>query len=245
MLYYQSNVNESKKKIASRLAKIWATPDFTSFFALFSKRPPLKIKKGQIIFYEGDQPDKLYFIKDGYVKLYHPSEEGRDAIIYLYGPGTMLGVRALTSEDRSLKHNAEAITNVEIITIPRTEYLEIVEEHPEYLVDLLHIFIERLNHTEQRLEGFILTDSISRVASFLSECAKRFGVKKNNHIVIPIPLTHQRISEFVGSFRETVTVAISKLEKEKIIEVEKGKVKILNLDKLANYDKQRTHKGKM
>lgn len=108
----------------------------------------------------------------------------------------------------------------------RKEYLSLALEHPENLLDLLHVFIERLNYTERKLEGFILTDATARVANFLADCAKRFGP------VLPLPLTHQRIAEFVGSFRETVTVALNRLQKEKILKVDRGKITILNLKKL-------------
>lgn len=219
-------------KLRNRLNRIWQEPDFVSFFETYSKRPAIHVKAGNTFFYEGDEPDRLYFIKKGYVKLHHLSEEGKDTIIYLYGPGTILGVRALTSEDKALKHNAQAITDVTVISLARKDYLDIIEQHPEYLIDLLHVFIDRLNHTERKLEGFIMTDSTARVADFLAECAHRFGVKKDGMIALPIPLTHQRIAEFVGAFRETVTLAIRRLEKEGAISVKRGEIIIQNLAKL-------------
>lgn len=224
--------------LKARLDKIWQQPDFTSFFAKYSKRPPLTIKKGNIIFYEGDQPERLYFIKEGFVKIYHMSEEGRDAIIYLYGPGSALGIRALTSQDRCLKHTAEAVTDVKIITIARSEYLSAVEEHPEYLIDLLHLFVERLNHTEKKLEGFILANTEARLANFLSDFAVRFGIKKDGKILLPIPLTHQLIAEFIGSVRETVTIAINRLVKENIIGPQHSKITVLDLKKLTHRAKK-------
>lgn len=222
-------MQDPEQKLKERLEKIWKAPDFTSFFQKYAKRPPLNIKKGNIIFYQGDQPDRIYFIKEGFVKLYRMSEEGRDSVIYLYGPGSILGVRALTSQDERLRHSAEAITDVKIITMSRREYLDLAFKHPEFLLDLLHVFIERLNYTERKLEGFILTDATARVANFLADCAKRFGP------VLPLPLTHQLIADFVGSFRETVTVALNRLQKEKILKIDRGKITILNLKKLHEH----------
>jgi CRP/FNR family transcriptional regulator len=218
--------------LSARLNSLWKGPDFLTFFGKYAKRPPLKLKKGATVFYQGDQPDKIYFIKKGYVKMFRVSESGRDSIIYLYGPGSLLGVRALTSKDEALRHDAEALTDAEIVTITRKDYLEILSQHPEYIVDLLHVFIGRLNYTERKLEGFVLTDTLSRVSNFLADCGNRFGVKKGKDIILPLPLTHQRIADFVGAFRETVTIAINKLEDEKIITVEKGVVTIHNMKKL-------------
>ena len=219
-------------KFIKRLEKISHPPDFFSFFENFSKRPSLKIKKGNTLFYEGDEPGKLYLIKSGFVKLYKMSPEGRSTIIYLYGPGSILAIRAVTTAEKRLRHTAEAITDLEVITIPEKDYLEAVSNNPEYLVDLLYVFIDRLNHTERRLEGFILTDAMTRVASFLYDLVIRFGIKKDGKIELPLSLTHQTISEFVGSFRETVTVAINRLKKEGILEDKRGKIIILNLQKL-------------
>ena len=230
----------NNQKLHERLSKIWEKPDFVSFFEKVVKKKPHFVKKGTVLFNYGDETGKLFFIKDGFVKMYRLSEDGRETIIYLYGPGNMLGVRALTSSDEAYSHTAEALTDMQIIAISRKEYLEILASNPEYIIDLLHIFISRLNYTERRLEGFITTDTTTRVANFLSDiarrfCKKDFYAKTNKKITLPVKLTHQRISEFVGSVRETVTEAMAKLEKEKILETKNGKITILNLKKLDDY----------
>ncbi len=225
----QNTINMNLKK---RFSRIWESPDFLPLISKFKDRPTLQIKKGNVVFYEGDEPGKLYFIKKGFVKMYRMSPEGRSTVIYLSGPGSLLGVRALTFPDKRLKHTAETLTDVEIVTIPEKDYLETLTESPEHIIDLLHVFIDRLNHTERKLEGFILTDTTARVASFLADTADRFGDAKNGTVIIPLTLTHQTIAEFVGAFRETVTVAMQRLKKEKILEDDRGKIKIINLKKL-------------
>lgn len=222
-------------KLRSRLINIWQRPDFVKFFSEFVKTPPHLVKKGTILFNEGDPLERLYFIKEGFVKLYRLSNEGRETTIYLYGPGSVLGVRALTSEDESAKHYAEALTDLEVASITRKEYFEILSENPEYLVDLLHIFISRLNYTEKKLEGFIITDTTARLAYFLSDCVQRFCKGRLPPIEIPLPLTHQRLAEFIGSLRETVSLSVAKLEKEGVLKIDRGKVTILDLKKLGKH----------
>lgn len=226
---------DKNRKLKLRLEKIWEKPDFYSFFQKFVSNPPHLVKKGTVLFNEGDPLERLYFIKEGFVKLYRLSDEGRDTTIYLYGPGSILGVRALTSEDESAKHYAEALTDLQIINIKRKEYFEITSENPEYLVDLLHIFISRLNYTEKKLEGFIITDTTARLAYFLADCVQRFCKNKKEPIRLPIPLTHQRLAEFIGALRETVSLSVAKLEKEGVLKIDRGKVTILDLKKLNKY----------
>lgn len=223
---------DTTRPLSQRLLRIWEHPNFEEFFSKYSKRPILKIRKGATIFYEGDEPNKIYFVKKGFVKLYRVGKNGRDSVLYLYGPGGILGIRALTSKDEILKHSADALTDVEIITLSRDDYFKIVSENPEYLVDLLHLFIQRLNYTERKLEGFVVKDTTARVAYFLLDCALRFGEKKGPTTVLPVPLTHQRVAEFVGAFRETATVALNKLIDDKVITSERGIITILSMQKL-------------
>lgn len=228
-------MDEKAKKVKDRFEKIWQSPDFSSFFETNSKRPAYTLKKNTIIFNEGEPLDKLYYIKEGYIKLYRLSDQGRESTIYLYGPGHFLGVRALTSQDECARHNAETITEAKIITMTRKEYLELIAQSPEYLIDLLQVFINRLNYTEKKLEGFILTDTLARVSFFIADCVNRFAKDKKTPIKLPFPLTHQRIAEFVGSFRETITLAVNKLQKEGVLKIDHGKVTILDLNKLNKY----------
>ena len=223
---------DSKEAILKRLSALWQAGDFFAFFGKFNKRASYLVKKGTIIFNEGEPLDRVFFIEAGFVKLYRLSKEGRETTIYLYGPGQILGIRALTSEDECARHYAEAITDLKVMSIKRSEYFQILSEHPEYLVDLLHVFIDRLNYTERKLEGFIITDVVSRIAYFIYDLAVRFCDTEGKQIELPLQLTHQRIAEFVGSTRETVTVAMHKLEKDKILEDSRGKIIILDLNGL-------------
>lgn len=228
-------MDEADGKLGKRVRAIWEEPKFDLFFKHFSKNTPRFIKKGTVLFNEGDELDKVYFIYKGFVKLYRLSSEGRETTIYLYGPGHILGVRALTSEDICARHFAEAITDLEIITIKRDDYLEAVTKNPEYLLDLLYVFIDRLNYTERKLEGFIITDVTSRTAYFLLDVANRFCKGKTKNFELPLSLTHQRIAEFVGTFRETVTLALNKLQKAEVLKDDRGKITILNTIKLTKF----------
>lgn len=218
--------------LKKRLDKIWEPPDFTRYFEDIAKRKPHLVRKGSLIFNEGDPLGRLYFIKEGFVKLYRLTSEGRDGTTYLLGPGNVIGLRALLSEDESAKHHAEALTDAQIMTISKREYFDEIAKRPELLVDLMHAYIQRLDYTEQKLVGFMFSDAVARIAHFLFNTYQRFGKREAKHIILPVPLTHQLIADFTGAFRETVSVAIKKLEQEKIIESEKGKITILNLQKL-------------
>jgi CRP/FNR family transcriptional regulator len=219
----------------ARLSHIWESPNFFSLVAAI-KRPPVSIKKGRILFSDGDVLERLHYIQEGFVKLYRVSEEGKETISYLYGPGYVVGLRALLSKDKIAKHNAEALTDLKVISISHGEYFDIVSKYPAFIIDLTHYFMDRLESTERTIEGFIATDVATRVAYFLLDFATRFSkTTKSQAVILPLPLTHQRIAEFIGSSREAVTLSIQRLEKDGVLTIEKGKVTINKLLKLQKY----------
>ena len=224
-----------KIKLQERLERIWDPADFTTLFSTPNSPPIQFAKKGTILFNTGDPLGRLYLIKEGYIKIYRLSEEGRETTSYLLGPGQLLGIRTLLSKDDRTMHTAEAITNLKVQTISRRECFERITNDPEILIELLQSFRDRLALTEKKFESFVYASTTPRVAIFLSDCAEKFGIKKGKGILIGLELTHQRIAEFVGAFRETVTLAIHRLEDEGIIQVERRKVTVLNLDRLNNY----------
>ena len=223
-----------KLNIAKRLEKIWAIPNLYSFFNKYSKTKPHLVKKGTVLFNSGDPLGGIYFIKSGFIKLYRVSDDGRETVIYLTGPGNLLGLRALISKDARARHYTEALTDCQIINMTKDELFKILSAHPEHLVDLGYAFIERLNHAERRVEGFISSDTKERIANFLLDITLRFGKKTEKNILIPLPLTHQRIAEFVGAYRETVTLAVNELEQEGVIKNQRGKIIITNLRRLKS-----------
>lgn len=77
-------------------------------------------------------------------------------------------------------------------------------------------------------------DSYHRVIAALVLATKRFGVENaKNNVIIKLPLTHQKIADAAGITRETVSLAMEKLEKKKIISY-KGHILMINNVKALN-----------
>lgn len=220
---YNTNVTDLKKP-----------PDFSSFFKNSFKSPIRKIKKRTILFSDGDRLERTYLIQEGFVKLYRMSDEGKDTIAYLYGPGYVVGLRALLSSENIAKHNAEALTDLKVISVAHKEYFEILKKNPVFLSDLTHYFMDRLEYAEKTIEMFVSMNVKARIAHFLLDFAENYELEGNGRIIFPLTFSHQLIADCVGSSRETVSIAMSNLKKRKIVADSRGKIRILNIKKLRN-----------
>lgn len=222
----------STKQPQPKITDIRQPPDFTSFFKKRFNRPLRTIKKRTLLFSDGDYLDKMYFIQEGFVKLYRMSDEGKDTIAYLYGPGYVVGLRALLSIENIAKHNAESLTDLKVMVITHKEYFDIIGKNPVFLSDLIHYFMDRLEYTEKSIEMFVSMNVRARIAHFFLDFAENYHITDNENITFPLTFTHQMIADLVGSSRETVTLSMNRLKKRKIISDNRGKIKILDIKRL-------------
>src|SRR3974390_3257678 len=56
-------------------------------------------RKGQVIFYEGNQPQGIYCLNSGKVKIHKLGDDGKEQIVRLAKKGSIIGYRALLSGD--------------------------------------------------------------------------------------------------------------------------------------------------
>lgn len=222
----------------SELSHISNPPQFAACFAAHSTRPDFTLKKGNTLFYEGDHVTNFYLVKKGFLKLSRATDEGRESIVYLYGPGSLPGMGVLMSKTLTYTNTAEALTDCQIAVIDFDRFITILSQNPLYMVELLRAYAQRLRYAERRLEIFVLTNVTARIAHFFYESSMRYGVTRQNKLMFPLKLSHQRIADFVGSYRETVTISMKKLIKERAIIYDRGDITISDLAKLESISRR-------
>src|SRR3970040_2308926 len=78
------------------------------------------IKKGEVIFEEGENVNGIFCIKDGVCKLTKLSPNGKDNIVKLVSKGELLGQRSMISEEPVIL-SAVALEDMEVCFIPKSE----------------------------------------------------------------------------------------------------------------------------
>ena len=94
------------------------------------------IKKGEVIFEEGDVINGVYCIKDGICKLSKLSENGKDQIVKMVVKGQLLGQRSLIN-DESANLQAVALNDMEVCFIPKSEIMNDLQNNPIFSFDVL------------------------------------------------------------------------------------------------------------
>jgi len=170
-------------------------------------------RKGQIIFDERQPSMNLHLVVQGRVKVAIPIDDGSETVVDIFaaddffGESSLLGA-ALHSE------RAVALDTVSLMSWTHTEIEEQVERQPRLGIALLQILVKRGLDYEERLQSFALDKTPERVVRSLLRFADRLGSRTEDGSVKVPPLTHQVISEYVGTSREIVTFQMNHLRQQ-------------------------------
>lgn len=183
--------------------------------------------KGRTIYAPGDTGDTLYVVRRGTVRLYRLSPDGREVTLTLLAAGDVFGELGLSA---SGGHSAfvEAVEDTEVALLTPRACHELITRHPEVAFELIGNLSLRLQRAEDLIEDLVSRDVAGRVARTLLHLAGTFGRDAERGTVINLRLPYQEIANLVGSTRETVTRAISQMQQNEWVRLEKGHLLILD-----------------
>jgi CRP/FNR family cyclic AMP-dependent transcriptional regulator len=185
-------------------------------------------RAGEAIFHRDDPGQVLYIIKEGRVRIRLTSAEGQEVALAVFGPGDSFGEMAiLDSQPRSA--DAIAIDKVEVFTLQRQDFVNVVRAHPEIAVSVMKTLSERIRQANQMVEDLIFLDVYGRVAKKLLDLSKEYGVETDDGIKIDLRITQQELASMVGASRESVNKVMGYFTDKSYISTDKHKITILRI----------------
>ena len=145
------------------------------------------------------------------------NDEGKEVILSLMGENDIVGeMSVIDGESRSA--NVIALEKTEVLTLNREDFLEVLHEYPTIAIQLVKEMAGRLRKSDRQIASLSLSDAEKRITMCIIRFADDQGVIKNGKVSIPKTPIQQDIANMAGTSRETVSRALSILEKEKFIE---------------------------
>ncbi|MEK6572045.1 MAG: Crp/Fnr family transcriptional regulator [Bacteroidota bacterium] len=190
------------------------------------------VKKRQIIFFPEQPSQLIFFLKEGHVKLSRVSEDGREVILDVIGPGELFGELSLLDETEHRTEIAEALDEVVICAIDKRDFEELLRRSPELNLQITKRMGLRLRKFEERVSDLVFKDVKKRIASFLLRYAEEFGKMKKGIVTISPFLSHQEIAFLTASARQTVTTTLNEMRGQGVIDFSRKGLIINDLPKL-------------
>lgn len=187
-------------------------------------------KKGQVIFYEGNQPQGLFCIYSGKVKIHKLGDDGKDQIVRLAKTGNVIGYRALLSSDNYYA-TATALENTVICFSSKAVYLNLLMNNPEFSMRTIKMLSANLRNAEQMITNMAQKQVKERMAGALTYLVDFFGFEEDNATINTV-LTRQDIGNIAGTTTETSIRVLSDFNKNRIIKLSGKKIKVQNYSEL-------------
>jgi CRP-like cAMP-binding protein len=187
------------------------------------------IRKGQVIFEEGENVNGIYCIKDGVCKLTKLSPNGKDHIVKLVTKGELLGQRSMISEE-PVNLSAVALEDMEVCYIPKTEVMGFFDQNNQFSMNVMKTICGDLKEADGHVVNMAQKTVKQRLAEALLYLHDSFG--KNQDDSLKIQLSRDELASIVGTATESCIRLLSDFNKSGLIALIGKKISIKDIGKL-------------
>ena len=189
------------------------------------------VRRSTTLFTEGDTSDRVVIVVSGRVKVSYFTEDGREVVLAVRGPGELLGeFSAIDNEPRSA--TATALDEVEALVIGAEDFRGFVRDRSAAALALLELVVSRVRDADRKRIEFAAYDTVGRVARRLVEMAERFGTPDERGTKIDLPLSQDELAGWTGASREAVSKALQHLRSRGWIETGRRNIVVLDIEGL-------------
>ena len=193
----------------------------------------MEVPKGEYIYFEAYNHNKIYFVKEGYIRIGHIDSEGNEKISEIIQKGELFGQITL---ERSNLHGefAQAYKqDVSICAFYIEDFEKLLKKRPDLALRYSKQVGAKLRTIENRLLNLLNKDVKTRLAHFFWQLVEnKLGETMPEGFCIPNYLKHEDIANLIGSSRQTVTTMINELESEGILSYNRQQICFLNVKNL-------------
>ncbi|MNR16946.1 Anaerobic regulatory protein [compost metagenome] len=189
----------------------------------------MNVKRGTILFKEGDIGEELYLIQSGVVKIYR-LDEAKEVTLALFRDGDFFGEMSLLSSGMTRSATAETMDSCTLYVLNRTSFAAFMEKSPRLCLKLLETTMQRLRHANDQIYDLTFLGVRSRIIKTIIRMSEQHGISTPQGLLINVKLTHQQLANLVGTVRESVTKVLQELLDDQLIFIDKKLITIRNIE---------------
>lgn len=191
------------------------------------------VKKGDVIFDEGEIINGVYCVRDGICKLSKLSANGKDQIVKIVVKGDLLGQRSLVTDEAS-NLQAVALNDMELCFIPKSEIINDLQNNSKFSFDVLKDMARDLREADNIIVNMAQKSVRQRLAETLIYIHDNFGVNPDN--TLSVLLSREDFANIVGTAVESAIRVLSQFKKERLISTIGKRIKIDSIEGLKRVE---------
>lgn len=183
-------------------------------------------EKGEFLMQEGENCTGFFLVLSGKVRVYKSSPNGKEKVLLMAETGMTFGEDGLFGEGTFLEM-AVAVTKTKVLKISRVDFLKLLQDNSSLafqVMESLCLWIRRLSTS---VEDVVFLSAKDKASRYLLELAQKL-----NSNTLDLPAKKKEIADQLGLAPETFSRALHEFSEQKIIEIHKRQVTILDMDQL-------------
>ena len=203
----------------------------------FSSQPAnlqrLLVERGEVVslakdswlFGESEEVSGLSAVLHGSIRGYAPLANGETVLVEVAGPGMWFGQIGLLRRAKRLL-TATAATESQLLVIPRRELQRLAKEHPALWESFAELSLHQLQWVMTSLVEVLALPPRARLAARLAALVSRST--RRDSAAAELRLTQADLAEMIGLERKAVHRILKAFERERLVAVDYGAVRILD-----------------
>lgn len=192
-------------------------------------------RKGSSIFFQGEIPRSAIIVLDGVVKAYTISHEGDEAIVNLYGKGSIIPIAWVSHQASVALFNYDAVNDVRVLKLSREDFTNAINVNPEFQKEYLDYMLKSQASLMLRVTGLCQARANAKICYTLYFLMFRYGLEKQpGTYEIDLKLTQSMIANLIGQTRESTAKNLKVLKEAGVVDYT-GSTYFVNKLKLEQY----------
>jgi CRP/FNR family transcriptional regulator, cyclic AMP receptor protein len=208
-----------------RDAPLFAEFDEPTLSKVAAQAEQRELRRGDVVFDEGDDPDELLLVISGRIAIANRSVDGRESVVALMDAGDLFGEMGLL-DGLGRSAQARALEASIVVAVPYDPVRQAFEEHPQLLWGVVALLAGRIRAVDAALADSVFLDVTGRTAKRLLELA-------DDQDDFQLPVTQEELAGMVGASRERVNKAIANFVRLGWIDQAERRYRILNREELT------------
>jgi CRP/FNR family cyclic AMP-dependent transcriptional regulator len=195
------------------------------------EREVYDFRKKQMIYTEGQRPKAMYYIITGKIKISKSSKEGKELITSVLGENDFFGYTYIL-ENLNYAENAQVLEDAQLMLIPKDDFVSLTTNDTQIARQFIKIITKNILDKEEGLVNLAYNSLRRKVAYGLIQTLDKYKKEQNKNEISE--LSRENLAQITGVATESLIRTLADFKSEKLIDLETGKIIILNEKKLRD-----------
>jgi CRP-like cAMP-binding protein len=192
-----------------------------------------RLRDGELLHAKGDEPDGLYGIVSGKVKISSQSASGRQSVLTVLEAGSWFGEISLF-DGQPRTHDAHAQGDTVVVMLPQRDFQRLLERHPRLYGHIVRLLCRRIRGCFTLLEDSAFLGLSARLAKRLLHFADTHGEPTAGGTRINLHLPQEELGKMLGKTRESIGKQLKRWQHSGLVDIKYGSIVIRDRARLQD-----------